>query len=118
MGSGPTSDRGAQGPAAVRLRRHRTLLVAAGSAYLAWWLFVRVALPNAFNPLGSRVLVVACFYGAAAASYASASISRHLDRWLAVCCSIGTAHYFYLFDRNDAELNWVVGSYIIVTAVC
>ncbi|HVH42192.1 MAG TPA: ATP-binding protein, partial [Labilithrix sp.] len=105
-------------PEQRQLRIHRTLLLSGGAAYLGWWLFVHASLPNAFNPFGSRAVVVACFLAVLAASYAWSSVARNLDGWLAACCALATAHYFYLFDRNHADLNWVVGSYITVTAVC
>lgn len=101
-----------------RERNSRIFLVVGGLGYLTWWGFVRLSLPNAFNPIGSRLAVVACFLGAFAASFASEKVLRRLDAWLAVCCAIGTLHYFYLFDQNGSDLNWVVGSYITVTAVC
>jgi signal transduction histidine kinase len=101
-----------------QLRVHRTLLLTAGTTYLVWWAFVRAFLPNAFNPLPSRIAVAACFFAVVLASYVSNAIARTLAGWLAVCAGLLTAHYFYLFDRNGADLNWVVGSYITVTAVC
>jgi len=101
-----------------RERNSRIFLLVGGLGYLVWWGFVRLSLPNAFNPIGSRLAVVACFLGAFTASLASEKVLRRLDSWLAVCCAIGTLHYFYLFDRNGSDLNWVVGSYITVTAVC
>jgi signal transduction histidine kinase len=101
-----------------QLRFHRTLLLASGGAYLAWWFFVHAALPHAFNPFLGRALVVACFVAVFAASYVSPAIARHLHGWFTACCCLATAHYFYLFDRNYEDLNWVVGSYITVTAVC
>ena len=101
-----------------QLRLQRRLLLLGGVAYLVWWLFVRLALPDAYNPLFGRVVVVLGFVAVLAASHASAAIARHLDGWLAACCCAATAHYFYLFDQNHADLNWVVGSYIMVTAVC
>jgi signal transduction histidine kinase len=105
-------------PKERQLRAHRILLVSAGIGYLGWWFFVRALLPEAFNPLGSRVAVVACFFALFAATYAWPRVAKDLDGWLAVCCGLATAHYFYLFDHNDVDLNWVVGSYITVTAVC
>lgn len=101
-----------------QLRRHRVLLLVGGAGYLAWWFFVRAALPNAYNPFLGRALVVAGFGAVFAASHASKRIARNLDAWLAACCIVGTAHYFYLFDRNHGDLNWVVGSYVTVAAVC
>jgi len=100
------------------LRLHRTLIVSAGGAYLAWWGFVRASLPDAYNPFAGRLAVVACFFAVWAASYRSVAVARRLETWLAVLCALATAHYYYLFDRNHADLNWVVGSYITVTAVC
>jgi signal transduction histidine kinase len=104
-------------PEARTLRLYRTLLLAGGSAYLAWWVFVRFALPSAFNPFSSRAAVVAGFFAVLAASYRWSSVRARLDGALGTCCALATAHYFYLFDRNDQDLNWVVGSYIMVTAV-
>lgn len=101
-----------------QLRFHRLLLVCAGGAYLLWWVFVRVALPDAFNPLPGRLLVVAGFGLAFAASYVWKPIADRSADVLALCCAIATAHYFYLLERNEADLNWVVGSYITITAVC
>jgi signal transduction histidine kinase len=105
-------------PEQRQLRLHRSLLLCAGAAYLGWWFFVHFALPDAFNPFFSRALVVACFGAVFAGSYAWTAVARNADGWLALCCCLATAHYFYLFDRNHGDLNWVVGSYITVTAVC
>jgi PAS domain S-box-containing protein len=101
-----------------QLRFHRSLLLYGGGAYLGWWLFVELALPGAFNPLPGRALVVACFGLALAASYAWRSVAERLPDALAACCGLATAHYFYLLERNDADVNWVIGSYITITAVC
>ena len=89
-----------------------------GAAYLVWWFFVRLTLPDAFNPIGGRLVAVSLFLVLYVASFRSSHVARHIDAWLAVCCSLATVHYFYLFDRNGADLNWLVGSYITVTAVC
>jgi hypothetical protein len=107
-----------ENPEQRQLLLHRSLLVWAGAAYLGWWFFVHLALPNAFNPFLGRALVVACFPAVLAATHAWSWVARNVDQWLCLCCSIATAHYFYLFDRNHADLNWVVGSYITITAVC
>lgn len=101
-----------------QIRTHRALLLGGAAAYLCWWGFVHVALPHAFNPLGSRLAVVGCFVAVYAASHTSAAVARHLDAWLTACGITATAHYFYLFAHNGGDLNWVVGAYITVTAVC
>lgn len=105
-------------PSSSRERTNRIILLVGGVGYLVWWLLVRLSLPNAFNPIGSRLAVVACFLGVLAASFSSEHVRRRLEAWLAVCCGIGTLHYFYLLDRNGSSLDWVVGSYITVTAAC
>lgn len=113
--------RGAERGGALSLaevRLHRTMLLVGGLAYLAWWLVVHWSLPNAYNPFLGRAAVVACWGLLYGASFASAAIARRLDVGLALACSLATAHFFYLFARNDAEVNWVIGSYIIIVAVC
>jgi signal transduction histidine kinase len=64
------------------------------------------------------VAVVACFLAGFAASYVWRPFARHLGGWFLFCCILATAQYFYLFDRNHADLNWLIGSYITVIAVC
>ncbi len=100
------------------LRLHRILLACGAGAYLGWWLFVHFALPGAFNPLLGRLGVVACFVLAIAASYVWKSVAERMPDALALCCGIATVHYFWLLERNDADLEWVVGSYITITAIC
>ncbi len=105
-------------PELRQLRLHRVIVLCAAVTYFSWWFFVQLALPGAFNPFVSRAVVVACFLGVLAASYASTAVAIRLENWLAFCCGIATAHYFYLFDRNHADLDWVIGSYITVIAIC
>ncbi|NUO52398.1 MAG: hypothetical protein HOV80_26420 [Polyangiaceae bacterium] len=105
-------------PEQRQLRLHRKLALWLGVAYLVWWVFVRLSLPHAFNPLGGRLAAVAPFLVLYVASFRSAHVARSIDVWLAICCGLATVHYYYLFDRNGADLNWLVGSYITVTAVC
>lgn len=102
----------------AELRLHRILVASGGGAYLVWWSFVELTLPGAFNPLLGRLGVVACFGLALAASYVWKGVADRLADVLAACCVILTAHYFYLLERNHADLNWVIGSYITITAIC
>ncbi len=95
----------------------RTLIATAGAAYLAWWFTVEAFLPGSFNPLGSRLFVVAVCWFFYAATFLSSRAFRHAALWLALCLWLITIHYFYLFYYNQADIDWVVGSYITVTAV-
>jgi PAS domain S-box-containing protein len=101
-----------------QVRLHRMLLLCGAIAYFGWWFFVRLTLPDAFNPFLGRALVVACFLLVLAASYRSRFVRDNLPGALAVCCGLVTTHYFYLLERNHADLNWVIGSYITITVVC
>jgi PAS domain S-box-containing protein len=93
-------------------------MAVAGAVYLLWWEVVELALPGAFNPLGSRLAVVLFCWALFAASFVSTAVSRHAAAWFASCLWLITLHYFYLFHRNEADINWVVGSYITVIAAC
>lgn len=99
------------------IQSHRILLVLAGSIYLAWWFVVRALLPQAFNPLGSRLVIWASFVIVLALSYRLPQVRRSLDILYAICASALTLHFFYLFKHNPGDVNWVVGSYITVVAV-
>jgi PAS domain S-box-containing protein len=99
------------------LRLYRRLCLFVGAIYLVWWAAVEVLLPHAYNPLPARLGVVVAIWAIAAASYANAWVRRHI-RVLWTCgLWLLTAHYFYLFYENAGDINWVVGSFITVTAV-
>jgi PAS domain S-box-containing protein len=99
------------------LRLYRRLCLFVGGIYLVWWAAVEALLPNAYNPLPGRLVVVAAIWAIVPASHASAWVARHA-RVLWTCgLWLLTAHYFFLFYKNAGEINWVVGSFITVTAV-
>jgi hypothetical protein len=52
----------------------RRLLAIAGSVYLAWWFVVEAFLPGSYNPLSSRLGVVALFFLALGASFVSEAL--------------------------------------------
>jgi PAS domain S-box-containing protein len=100
------------------LRLYRRLCLLVGGVYLLWWAAVEGMLPHAYNPLPGRLVVVVSILAIVGASYTSAWVRRHI-RLLWVCgLWLMTAHYFYLFYENGGDINWVVGSFITVTAVC
>ncbi len=104
-------------PPERELRLYRRLSLFVGAIYLVWWLAVEALLPDAYNPLLGRLVVVVAIWAIVAASYASAWVRGHVRvLWL---CGLWllTAHYFYLFYENAGEINWVVGAFITVTAV-
>ncbi|MEO7113983.1 MAG: ATP-binding protein [Polyangiaceae bacterium] len=99
----------------VRLYRELSILV--GTIYLIWWLAVKALLPNAFNPFLSRFLVVLAIWAPVAASYVTSAIRLHLRSFWVCSLWLITAHYFYLFFRNAGDVNWIVGAFIVVSAV-
>jgi len=105
------------GPPERELRLYRRLSLFVGAIYLVWWVAVEALLPDAYNPLLGRLVVVVAIWAIVAASYASAWAARHI-RVLWICgLWLLTTHYFYLFYENAGDINWVVGSFITVTAV-
>jgi PAS domain S-box-containing protein len=88
-----------------------------GIIYLVWWAAIAALLPRAYNPLLGRLVVVVAIWLVVAASYANAWV-RDRIRLLWTCgLWLLTAHYFYLFYENAGDINWVVGSFITITAV-
>ncbi len=102
---------------ARELRLYRRLFVLVGAVYLVWWFAVEAAMPQAFNPLPGRLVVVLAIWGIGATSYASAWVRSHVQLLWACALWLVTAHYFYLFYENAGEINWRVGSFITVTAI-
>jgi PAS domain S-box-containing protein len=96
---------------------YRRLLAIAGTVYLLWWFAVELLLPNSFNPFLSRFLVVLFIFCALAFSYVSNSAKRHLKILFIASAWLITAHYYYLFYGNAADINWIVGSYVTVVAI-
>ncbi|HEX4450140.1 MAG TPA: ATP-binding protein [Kofleriaceae bacterium] len=103
--------------AARELWLYRRLGAFVGAVYLVWWAGVELLLPHAYNPLLGRLAVVAAIWAIAAASYASAWVARHIAVLWTCSLWLLTAHYFYLFYENTGDLNWIVGSFVTVTAV-
>ena len=77
---------------------------------------VELSLPGAFNPLGSRLAVSGFGFLAFAGTYGWPGAAARAELWLDSFLWLLTLHYFYLFDGNQADINWVVGSYITVIA--
>jgi PAS domain S-box-containing protein len=99
------------------LRLYRRLGIFVGAIYLTWWIAVELLLPNAYNPLLGRLGVVVVIWAIVVASYTHAWVRDHVrELWIAELWLL-TAHYFYLFYMNAGDINWVVGSFITVTAV-
>jgi signal transduction histidine kinase len=96
---------------------YRRLVAFVGAVYLVWWVGVELLLPHAYNPLLGRLVVVAAIWAIAAASYASVWIAQRIAVLWTCGLWLLTAHYFYLFYENAGDLNWIVGSFVTVTAV-
>lgn len=99
------------------LRHNRIILGVSAAVYILWWFAVEALLPGSFNPLFSRLLASGSFLLVLGLSYRWDFFRRHIDRFQALCAFLLTLHYFYLFDHNPNDVNWVVGSYITVVAV-
>jgi signal transduction histidine kinase len=102
---------------AAKVRLQRRLLLIAGCVYFAWWLVVSALLPGAYNAAPGRLLVVASFLAAFAASYRSVWIEQRLETVFAACAWLLTTHYYYLLHRNHGDTAWAIGAYIVVFAV-
>lgn len=100
------------------LRIMRILLLAGGTTYLVWWGLCELTLPEAFNPLGSRLAVCALFFISWFASHHDDWARRNVAKLFYACGWVLTFHYFYLFGHNINDPNWIVGSYITVVALC
>jgi signal transduction histidine kinase len=111
------SSRGSVPPTVAKLQSQRRLFLVAGGVYSTWWLVVHLLFPRAYNPLSSRLLVVLAFFAALAASYRSGLVARRLDKIFVACAWLLTFHYYYLVYRNDGEMAWAIGAYVVVFAV-
>jgi PAS domain S-box-containing protein len=108
---------GVEGDDERELRRYRKLCLLVGAVYLVWWAAVEAMLPRAYNPLLGRLVVVVACWAVVGASYASAWVRRNIVLLWQASLWLLTAHYFYLFYENAGGIDWVVGSFITVTAV-
>ena len=99
------------------LNFNRGVALAAGINYLIWWFVVEATLPGSYNPLPSRLAVIFLLVLIFTLSFVSAAVKKNMAKCLTACLWIITLHLFYLFYRNNADINWIVGSYTAVTAV-
>ena len=98
------------------VRSARVSLGVGGAAYFAWWFVVHAMFPGDFNPLGSRLAVVAACWGVVLASFLSARARERSDELLALCMGFVTVHYFYLLHMNHGDATWWGGALITVAA--
>jgi PAS domain S-box-containing protein len=97
-----------------QLYRYATL--ASGLFYLAWWEAVELLLPGSFNPFGSRLVVVIFCLAVFGASFFVRAVADNMSTWFFAGLWAVTLHYFYLFSGNASDVNWVVGTYIVLIA--
>jgi PAS domain S-box-containing protein len=89
-----------------------------GAVYLAWWFSVEALLPGSFNPLPGRLLVVSYFAATFALTFVWDSAKRRAEPLFCVGALFLVGHYFYLVHHNARDLNWAVGAYVLVFALC
>lgn len=99
------------------LALHRRMLAVAGGVYLLWWFAVELLLPGTFNPFLSRLFVVSIQFTILLSSYWSPWVRRNLRGLFIASMWLMTIHYYYLFYENGGDINWIVGSFITVTAI-
>lgn len=99
------------------LRLYRTLGLVVGVIYAAWWLAVDQFLPDAYNPLPGRLIVVALIWAPVVLSYASGWVSARMRVFWIASLWLLTSHFFYLFYENAGNTDWVIGAFVTVTCV-
>lgn len=87
------------------------------TVYFVWWVVVKLVLPDAFNPLPSRLVICGLFGCLLLASFYSSVVRNYLALLYGACACALTLHYYYLYFHNIGDPNWIVGSYITVVAV-
>jgi PAS domain S-box-containing protein len=105
-------------PSAKEPRSFQVMLGLGGFVYLAWWFAVEWTLPGSFNPLPGRLVVVAYFLIAFALSFVSREVKRRAEPLFYAGALLLVGHYFYLFSHNARDINWTVGTYVVVFALC
>jgi PAS domain S-box-containing protein len=95
----------------------RRLLFWGGAVYLAWWFVVEATLPSAFNPLASRLAVVASVFGLWGLSFVEGWPKKNTRGLFLTMSVLITSHFFYLFYMNDGSGDWILGAYITIFAV-
>ncbi len=101
----------------TELRLLSILFAVAAVTYLLWWFSVEWLLPGSFNPLAGRLAVVALFGGGWVAACTRRFSPDALRVYFGACAWILTAHYFYLFQGNRGQLDWIIGAYVTVLAI-
>jgi PAS domain S-box-containing protein len=99
-------------------RSFRVMLGLGGAIYLAWWFAVEALLPGAFNPLPGLLVVVGYFLSMFALTHVSDAFKRRAEQLFYFGALALVAHYFYLFHHNARDINWAVGAYVVVFALC
>lgn len=99
-------------------RGFRTLLALAGPLYLSWWFTVEWLLPGSYNPLFSRLLVCAVPLTLFVLTLAKPALMAQANLLFTASMSLVTLHYFYLAHRNQLGHEWIIGTFIVISAVC
>lgn len=95
----------------------RRMLGIAGVVYLGWWFAVEAILPGSFNPLPGRLAVVGYFFAALLVTTVVPALRPRAELFFYVGAVFLLVHYFYVFEGNVIDINWVVGAYMLVFAL-
>jgi PAS domain S-box-containing protein len=105
-------------PSAKEPGSFRIMLGLCAVVYMAWWFAVEWTLPGSFNPLPGRLAVVAYFLIAFLLTSVSDAVRRSAEALFYLGSLFMVGHYFYLFEHNAKDVNWTVGAYVVVFALC
>lgn len=106
-------DRGDQNPSAdSSLARLRLVLACILIFYPAWYFVAVIALPDARESVGGRLLVGAFAAAALAGSYLMTNVRKHLESWVLAAAVLLMAHVTWLSHLNQLSYVYVFGPFL------
>ncbi len=96
---------------------HRTVLVLCAVLYPSWSLFLRLALPEAFDDWGQRLFVGFLFGVVLALSYVSRAVRDHIQRISLGFILLMTGHFYYLTFQANFSIVYAIGCIVFSCAL-
>ncbi|MEO5667850.1 MAG: PAS domain-containing sensor histidine kinase [Bdellovibrionota bacterium] len=95
----------------------RFLLAIEAGLYAIWWFVVHQNNPFDYNPLWSRLFVVAVPIAILVMSFRFSGVARNIDKFFYASLYLLTLHNFYANHINYMNVEWPVATCITITAV-